>query len=319
VPEVFSSCIYLLAGFFPEAIEIDKNKKPKAIDWKSSLRLMKVPEEFLQKLLAFKDVVDQNLVPASNVNIVKSQYLTMPSFNPNVMANKSGAARGICEWVINIVKYYDVIQEVEPKRKALKESTEQLERATQKLEEVENIVQKLRSELEKLTADFELAVKEKNQALKEADRCSLRLNLAQRLVTALSSENERWENSIVSINQQLELIVGNVLIASSFVSYAGPFSKDFRSLMINEKFLGYMAEHRIPMSPDASPVSILTAESTIAMWNKDMLPSDGFSIENGTILENSDRYPLIIDPQLQGITWIKEKEKVNGLKVLRMG
>lgn len=40
------------------------------------------------------------------------------------MATKSGAAKGICSWVVNIVKYYDVIQDVEPKRKALKEATE---------------------------------------------------------------------------------------------------------------------------------------------------------------------------------------------------
>lgn len=40
------------------------------------------------------------------------------------MAKKSNAAKGVCEWVINIVKYWDVIQDVEPKRKALKEATE---------------------------------------------------------------------------------------------------------------------------------------------------------------------------------------------------
>jgi hypothetical protein len=34
------------------------------------------------------------------------------------------------------VKYYDVIQDVEPKRKALAEATEQLETATIKLEAV---------------------------------------------------------------------------------------------------------------------------------------------------------------------------------------
>ncbi len=36
-------------------------------------------------------------------------------------------------------------------------------------------------------------------------------------------------------------------------------------------------------------------------------------------MTNSERYPLIIDPQLQGITWILEKEKSRGLKVLRIG
>lgn len=63
--------MFLLAGFFPEAIEIDKNKKPKSWEWKSCLKLMKSPEQFVQKLLDYKDIVDQNLVPANNVAFVK--------------------------------------------------------------------------------------------------------------------------------------------------------------------------------------------------------------------------------------------------------
>lgn len=39
--------MYLLAGFFPEAIEVDKAKKPKAVDWKAALKMMKSPDEFL--------------------------------------------------------------------------------------------------------------------------------------------------------------------------------------------------------------------------------------------------------------------------------
>jgi dynein heavy chain len=74
------------------------------------------------------------------------------------------------------------------------------------------------------------------------------------------------------------------------------------------------------MSENASnPVKILTDESVVALWNKQYLPTDQVSIENGTILTNSERYPLMVDPQLQGITWIREKEKINNLKTLRLG
>jgi len=85
-------------------------------------------------------------------------------------------------------------------------------------------------------------------------------------------------------------------MASSFVSYAGPFNKKFRNIMINEKFMRFMRENNVPMSPDPAPVKILTPESIAALWNKQFLPSDQVSIENGTILTNSDRYPLLIDP-----------------------
>ena len=55
------------------------------------------------------------------------------------------------------------------------------------------------------------------------------------------------------------------------------------------------------------------------MWNQEGLPTDQVSIENGAILTNSERYALMIDPQLQGITWIRQKEKDNGLKSVRLG
>jgi len=60
VPEVFAACMYLLAGFFPEGIDVDKSKKPKDVSWKSSLKMMKSPDEFLNKLLGFQAIVDAN-------------------------------------------------------------------------------------------------------------------------------------------------------------------------------------------------------------------------------------------------------------------
>ena len=46
----------------------------------------------------------------------------------------------------------------------------------------------------------------------------------------------------------------------------------------------------------------------IALWNNENLPSDRMSTENATILLNAERWPLMIDPQLQGIKWIKTRE-----------
>ena len=62
----------------------------------------------------------------------------------------------------------------------------------------------------------------------------------------------------------------------------------------------------------------MTDEAAVAQWNNEKLPSDRVSTENGAILTNSERYGLIVDPQLQGITWLKEKEKNNDLKVTRL-
>ena len=72
------------------------------------------------------------------------------------------------------------------------------------------------------------------------------------------------------------------------------------------------------MSDDPRPRSILTNDAEVAGWNQDNLPSDPVSVENGCIVSNSMRFPLLIDPQLQGIQWIKGKEKDNNLSIIRM-
>lgn len=72
------------------------------------------------------------------------------------------------------------------------------------------------------------------------------------------------------------------------------------------------------MTTDLDILSLLTDGATIARWNNENLPSDRMSIENATILTNAERWPLMIDPQLQGLKWIKTREGEN-LKVVRLG
>ncbi len=56
-------------------------------------------------------------------------YLALEYFNREAIGKKSAAAAGLCEWAINIIKYYDVVQEVEPKRQELAAANAKLEEA----------------------------------------------------------------------------------------------------------------------------------------------------------------------------------------------
>lgn len=101
------------------------------------------------------------------------------------------------------------------------------------------LVEKLTNELNILQAEFQKAMDEKNAAEAEAARCANRLNLAQRLVNALGSESVRWSQAIIDLGEQIQVIIGDVLMASAFVSYVGPFNKNFREKIINDKFLTF--------------------------------------------------------------------------------
>ncbi|KAG8321106.1 hypothetical protein J6590_052482 [Homalodisca vitripennis] len=74
----------------------------------------------------------------------------------------------------------------------------------------------------------------------------------------------------------------------------------------------------VPITEGLDPLTLLTDDAQIAIWNNEGLPSDRMSTENATILSNSDRWPLMIDPQLQGVKWIKQKYG-EVLVVIRLG
>lgn len=67
-------------------------------------------------------------------------YLELPHFNKEIIFNKSRAAAGLCEWAINIVKYFDVVSEVEPKRQELAAANAKLHEANTTLAAVQQKV-----------------------------------------------------------------------------------------------------------------------------------------------------------------------------------
>ena len=59
-------------------------------------------------------------------------------------------------------------------------------------------------------------------------------------------------------------------------------------------------------------------ESTIADWAREGLPSDELSVQNGIMVTRSSKWPLLIDPQGQGLGWIKRRDEVNQLRVTEL-
>lgn len=100
--------------------------------------------------------------------------------------------------------------------------------------------------------------------------------------------------------QQGTTLPGDILLVTAFISYVGCFTKQFRLDMLNKMWLPFLRalEPPIPITESLDPLRLLTDDTTIAVWYNEGLPSDRMSIENATILSNSDRWPLMIDPQV---------------------
>ncbi|XP_014225178.1 dynein beta chain, ciliary [Trichogramma pretiosum] len=290
-------------------------KIPKDRSWKAAKITMAKVDAFLDALINYDK---ENIHP----EVIKSiqPYLKDSEFEPDFVKTKSAAAAGLCAWVINIIKFYEVFCDVEPKRKALAQANAELAAAQEKLAGIKRKVASLEDQLAKLTADFEQATAEKLKCQQEADATNATIALANRLVGGLASENVRWADSVANLMQQASTLPGDVLLVTAFISYVGCFTKQFRLDLVNKQWLNFLrtVEPIVPITDGLDPLTLLTDDTQIAKWNNEGLPNDRMSTENATILTNSDRWPLMIDPQLQGIKWIKQKYG-DTLNVIRLG
>lgn len=148
--------------------------------------------------------------------------------------------------------------------------------------------------------------------------CMAKLTSAETLVNGLSGENKRWGENVKQLQANTLTIIGDVLLGSAFVSYIGAFTAEFRYDLWFKTWLPDIINKKIPITNEISPLQILTTDSEIAKWKNQELPSDQMSLENASIISNCQRWPLIIDPQLQGSTWIKASLGEN-LMVINMG
>eukprot|EP00927_Polykrikos_kofoidii_P045594 TRINITY_DN39630_c0_g1_i1.p1 TRINITY_DN39630_c0_g1~~TRINITY_DN39630_c0_g1_i1.p1 ORF type:complete len:2263 (+),score=448.81 TRINITY_DN39630_c0_g1_i1:88-6789(+) len=315
---VCEAAMHLQAGIDPN-IELDKKGGVKDGSWKGAQKMMSNPEKFLQNLKAYKNEIDDSNVPQVNVEKARKIQQSMgDTFSQEGMAKKSGAAAGLCVFIINIIMYYDVVVQVEPKRQALREATETLAAAEAKLAAVKALVKELEDKLSVLTKELKKAIAEKDAVMAEATRCQTKLDMAQRLVGALSANGVIWEQTVAKAADDLVFIPGDTLVACSFASYVGVFTRLYRENCVTE-FIDFLRKKNVPLGPKPDPLGVLSSEAEMAAWGGQGLPSDRVSRENGAICTNSQRWSLIIDPQLQGIVWIKNKETDNGLQITRMG
>uniref|UniRef100_A0A803TCU1 Dynein axonemal heavy chain 17 n=1 Tax=Anolis carolinensis TaxID=28377 RepID=A0A803TCU1_ANOCA len=290
-------------------------KVPKDRSWKAARVAMSKVDGFLDSLIHFnKENIHENCLRALQ------PYLQDEKFNPELVKLKSQAAAGLCSWVINIVRFYEVYCDVEPKRQALSKANAELAAAQEKLASIKAKIAHLNENLARLTAKFEIATAEKVKCQKEAEATANIISLANRLVGGLASENVRWAESVKDFKLQESALCGDVLLITAFVSYLGYFSKKFRQDLMDSVWKPYLNQLKvaIPITPSLDPLRMLTDDADIAAWQNEGLPADRMSTENATILTNCERWPLMVDPQLQGIKWIKAKYGED-LRVTRIG
>lgn len=262
--------------------------------------MMKSPQQFIDDVKNF----DAEHIPEQ---VLANTEPLIGNLNFESMKSKSLAAAHLTNWVVNIVTYNKIYTKVAPLIEKVKVAQETTENAKLQLREVEKRVEAVEAECAQLDNQLNDAINDKEAMERQAASCVQKLNTAQRLVSGLADENERWANTVVDLRQLSLRLIGNCMLASAFVGYASPFSARLRQDLWQNVWTADLKQREIPMTNNIDPLTVLATDADVAGWMNEGLPADRVSVENASVVTSCSRWPLLVDPQQQGTRWIKQR------------
>uniref|UniRef100_A0A8C3EUT6 Dynein axonemal heavy chain 5 n=1 Tax=Corvus moneduloides TaxID=1196302 RepID=A0A8C3EUT6_CORMO len=275
-------CVLLLFQRKVNHVKIDQERCCTVPSWQESLKLM-TTGNFLQSLQQFqKDTINEEVVE------LLSPYFEMADYNIETARRVCGNVAGLCSWTKAMAVFFSINKEVLPLKANLAIQEKRLTSAMLDLQKAQEELGAKQEELEIVQAEYENAMREKQ-------------------VNGSSQKRSFYPYF-------KEHLTCDVLLATAFLSYSGPFNQEFRSLLLND-WQKEMKSRKIPFCDNLNLIEMLTDAPTISEWNLQGLPNDDLSLQNGIIVTKASRYPLLIDPQAQGKIWIKNKEGRNDLQI----
>ncbi|XP_036073448.1 dynein heavy chain 8, axonemal isoform X1 [Rousettus aegyptiacus] len=302
-------CVLLLFQKKIDPVTMDPEKPCCKPSWGESLKLMSATG-FLWSLQQFpKDTINEETVE------LLQPYFNMDDYTFESAKKVCGNVAGLLSWTLAMATFYGINREVLPLKANLAKQEGRLAVANAELGKAQALLDEKQAELDKVQAKFDAAMNEKMDLLNDADMCRKKMQAASALIDGLSGEKIRWTQQSKEFKAQINRLVGDILLCTGFLSYLGPFNQIFRNFLLKDQWEIELRARRIPFTENLNLISMLVDPPTIGEWGLQGLPGDDLSIQNGIIVTKATRYPLLIDPQTQGKTWIKSKEKENDLQV----
>uniref|UniRef100_A0A7S0KGL2 Dynein-1, subspecies f n=1 Tax=Micromonas pusilla TaxID=38833 RepID=A0A7S0KGL2_MICPS len=285
-----------------ECVQILKAVPEEEIGWKGSQAMM-TDFNFIKSLKEF----EKDGITKDQIKTIKG-YMKDKKFTLEEIKSVSKPAAGMFKWVLAMMNYYKIASGVKPKRLKVAKGVKALKKAETELAEIKATVEALNAELAELSKTFEASTAEQKRLKDEAELMERRLEAAEKLIAGLASERVRWTEDLKQLAIVREKLLGDCLLTSSFLSYTGAFTFDFRKEMTYQLWCDDIASRGVPMTVPFKLETLLTSDVETGQWASDGLPSDELSVQNGILTTRASRFPLCIDPQMQAVTWIKKRE-----------
>ncbi|XP_014790579.2 cytoplasmic dynein 1 heavy chain 1 [Octopus bimaculoides] len=273
------------------------------LEWKS-LRGIIMKDNFIPTIVNFKT----DDIPDDIRTKMKNKYLNNPEYNYEKVTRANFACGPMVKWAIALINYADMLKRVEPLRNELNALENQAEDNRTKYEEVNSVIVQLEKSIAMYKEEYAILISQAQAIKSDLAAVEGKVERSVALLKSLTNEKQRWEAGSETFRNQMATIIGDVLLSSAFMSYAGYFDQQMRQNLFTA-WSNHLQQANIQFRTDIARTEYLSNADERLRWQANNLPADDLCTENAIMLKRFNRYPLIIDPSGQATEFLMNEYK----------
>ena len=273
------------------------------VNWEVVRKVMR-DANFISSIMEY----DAEQLKDATRKTLKKQYLENKAWDVARIKQASKCAGPVAQWVESQLQFADLLNMMEPMRNELQQMQEQADKNKVELAACEKVLRDVEGKIQQYKEQYAQLITSVNQIKHQMQQVQENCSRSTQLLSDLSSEKVRWQGSSKGFQDQTASMIGDVLICGAFCTYIGFFDLFMRQ-RVTALWREKLDEAEIKQKEDLSVIEYLSKPSERLQWKQNALPDDDLCYENAIIMRRFLRYPLIIDPSGQAITFLTNEFK----------
>jgi dynein heavy chain len=172
--------------------------------------------------------MDVNEVTRDKIDVITSNFLTHPEWDPVGAGKIISLAEILAKWVIAIKEHHLKKADLAPLLERLETMKETYAHESARSAEQWKGLEADEQNLERLKEEQEKMEREKNQLNQDKATCKDKLEKGKKLLEELTAESDSWTIELTTISEQFEKLLGNVLILAASICILPAFRYEKR-------------------------------------------------------------------------------------------